>query len=195
MQTFSLREFAERSGVGNEAVDQFLAVSPNVSKDGPWLAGGACRRFALGSDELSDFDMFFKDQGQADAYMAGLLEKGFSEIYRNEFNVTFRLEEWKVQCIIINFFPTVEAVIDSFDFTICQFATDGVSLFCGDYALFDLCRKRLAVHKITYATSSVRRIIKYAGQGYKVCNGCIAAILNAVAADPSVVNANVEYID
>ena len=90
-----------------------------------------------------------------------------------------------VQCIRFAFYADADAVINSFDFTICQFAFDGATLTHGEYALWDLGRKRLAVHQITFPVSSMRRVLKYATQGFKACNGCLAALLRATADNPS----------
>jgi hypothetical protein len=86
-------------------------------------------------------------------------------------------------------------VIDSFDFTICQFAFDGASIYMGDWSLYDLARKRLVPHRVTYGVSTIRRIIKYCNQGYTVCSGGLAQILGEVAKNPAIINAETQYID
>lgn len=102
---------------------------------------------------------------------------------------------YKVQLVKKHFFENAAQLIDFFDFTICQFATDGDQLLCGDYALWDLGRKRLVVHKITYPVSSMRRMIKYTKQGFYVCNLTMTLFLQAVAADPKIIETRFEYVD
>lgn len=102
---------------------------------------------------------------------------------------------YKIQLIKKIFFKDAANLIDSFDFTICQFATDGEDLLCGDFSLWDLARKRLVVHKITYPVSSIRRLIKYTKQGFYVCNGAINDLLQKVVETPSILETRFQYVD
>jgi hypothetical protein len=105
------------------------------------------------------------------------------------------LPELKLQAINFRYFDTPEAVIDSFDFTICQFAFDGTNIYMGDWSLYDAAKKRLVPHRVTFGVSTIRRIIKYCNQGYTVCAGGLATILEEVAANPGIINAETLYID
>lgn len=51
------------------------------------------------------------------------------------------------------------------------------------------------IHKITYGVSTVRRLLKYSKQGYTVCSGALAAILNEVVTHPEVIHAETAYVD
>lgn len=66
-----------------------------------------------------------------------------------------------------------------------------VVLWKGD----DLGRKRLVVHKVTYATATVRRLVKYTKQGFSSCVVVAQAILQAVAQDPAIIHPEAEYVD
>ena len=85
--------------------------------------------------------------------------------------------------------------LDSFDFSLCQCGYDGTNLLFGDWALFDIASKRLVPGRIRYGTSSLRRIIKYTRQGFSICSGGLAHMLEQIAADPSIIQAEVEYVD
>ena len=100
-----------------------------------------------------------------------------------------------IQLLRMSFEPAIDAVLDSFDFTICQFGFDGSDLVCGPFSLWDLARKRLAMHKITFGASSVRRMTKYSKQGFTFCQGTIVTILEAIAKDPTKIQAEVDYVD
>jgi len=101
-----------------------------------------------------------------------------------------------VQCIRFSFYQSAEAVIDSFDYTICMLAFDGATLTLGDFTLWDLGRKRLAIHKITYPVATMRRMLKYASQGFTACKGCLATILTETANQPELrQQLNIEYVD
>ena len=92
-------------------------------------------------------------------------------------------------------FATPEAAIGSFDFTLCQTAYDGIDLIVGEYTLWDLGRMRIVPARITFGVASIRRLIKYTRQGFKVCSGGIANILEQIVSDPSIVNAQTKYLD
>ena len=112
-----------------------------------------------------------------------------------EFDVVPAKEVVRVQGIHFRYYESVEAVIDSFDFTICQFGFDGIALHAGEYSLWDLARKKLALHKLSFGVSTVRRLLKYQTQGYTACGGCLTAILNAVVQNPNLIQSDVKYLD
>jgi hypothetical protein len=203
-QRFVLLEFLARS-YDNAEKSELLAVVDGLGFDlnlaeGPWVAGGAVRRTLAGKGVSdSDVDLFFASAEQLASCRAALEAKGGKQKRESEHNIEYAVaigeSEYRVQFIRISFYSSPEAVIDSFDFTICQFVTDGKDVICGPYSLWDLSRKRLVVHKITYAVASMRRALKYAGQGFTVCGGAITRFLNGVLENPAIVRADVKYID
>lgn len=198
-----LREFLARS-TDREFEETTLAKVldglPALSPEGPWIAGGALRRTLLRQEPDSDFDFFFRDADQLSAFTDALDRMGMEKVKETEHHVHFRGRVGDcalpidIQCIRFAFYADAEAVIDSFDFTICQFAFDGTHIAFGPYSLWDLGRKRLAVHKVTFPVSSMRRVLKYATQGFKACNGCLATLLRATADNPSL-NTEIAYVD
>lgn len=191
---YNLLEFLNRS---TDKTPELLEILKEFSlRDGIWLAGGAIRRQITDENVMgSDFDFFFRSQGLLDEFHGFLSGSGYEKKYQNEHNTTWLKGDIKVQTIHISFYENPEILIDSFDFTICQLATDGESLFVGEYALWDIARKRLALHKLTYGVSTIRRLIKYARQGYTACPGTLAGILESAVNDPSVIQREVNYID
>lgn len=189
-----------------------LTRLPSVSKDGPWLAGGSVRRLIASQPQDSDFDFFFKDEAQFEAFCEKIKRLGGKERNASDFNITYHLPacdakpvdedtfegggpELKVQAIRIDYFENLAAVLQSFDFSICQFGYDGKRLLVGEWSLFDLARKRLVPGKISYGVSSLRRMIKYTRQGFSVCGGGLATMLEQVADDPSIIQSEIEYVD
>lgn len=160
------------------------AALPAPGPQGPWLAGGSLRRLITGNRELGDFDYFFRDKDQLVAFQEMLDALGFKLKYTNEHNSTYTgavgETEVIVQAIFIRYYATVQALLDSFDFTLCQLAYDGSLLHLGEYTLWDVGRKRLAVHRITYPVSTLRRLLKYTNQGYYACSGCLQSIAEGV---------------
>lgn len=214
-QRISLSDFWARYGRQDYDQTDFacaLARLPALSVDGPWVAGGSVRRLISRLPQESDFDFFFRDQEQFDAFCAAMKERGSKVTAESDFNVTFRLPaaeakstgddefspggpELKVQAIRVAYHASVEAVVESFDFSICQCGYDGADLTFGQWALFDIASKRLVPGRISYGVSSVRRVIKYARQGFTICGGGLAAMLEQIAADPTIIQSDVEYVD
>lgn len=198
-----IRQFLARSTdreFDETTLAKVLSGLPTLSVNGPWLAGGALRRTLLRQEPDSDFDFFFKDADQLTDFVKKLDASGMEKLRETEHHIHYRGRVGDsalpidVQCIRFAFYASAEQVIDSFDFTICQFAFDGTDLTTGEYSLWDLGRKRLAVHRITFPVSSMRRVLKYAAQGFKACNGCLAALLRATADNPAL-NMEIAYVD
>lgn len=202
------QDLSRRMGVGSFAETKLASVLrrlPDCGEGGPWLAGGAVRR-ALQDEPLnSDFDFFFANEAQADAFEMRLRATG-SQIAKTDKATTFvvpavmsedgkRLPELKVQAVRFQFFPSPATLIDTFDFTLSQFAYDGAYVYVGPFALWDVARKRIVIHRVSYGVSTLRRLLKYTRQGYTVCSGALAELLQQVVADPGVIQSTTEYID
>jgi len=200
-QQFDMEDFVVRSFGDDRHAELASALDslPAPSACGPWIAGGLIRRFVAGDKDFataSDYDFFFRDQKQFDDFEAHAKGAGWEEVRRNDFNTSFKTPGGKkVQAIRASFYTDAPSVIDSFDFTICMFAYDGERLFCGPFSLWDLSRKRMAIHKLTYAVASMRRLLKYARQGFTVCAGCMTDFLNRVAENADIINSETEYLD
>lgn len=200
MIKYNLKQFMARS---QENVNDHLLFKVmekiGLSPTGPWLAGGAVRRSLMGERLDSDFDVFFSCQEQMVSFGGRMEELGAKVLFSNDKQKTFLLpvgdQEVKLQLVYIAYYAGPEALLDSFDFTITQFATDGENLYCGDYSLWDLGRKKLALHKLTYGVATVRRLIKYARQGYTACSGVMADILERCVKEPEVIHRETDYID
>jgi len=201
--------------LGKESFEEtilFKALSrvPELTAAGPWIAGGAVRRTVRGEKLDSDFDFFFASKEQEEKFTADLANMGARLLRKNDKNSLYilpseipedmdgegvYLPEMKIQLINFTYFESAEKVIDSFDFTLCQFAYDGASLYMSDFALWDAARKKLVPTRISFAVSSLRRLMKYSRQGYTVCGGALANILQQVVNDPQIINADTLYID
>jgi hypothetical protein len=190
-------EFCERSAVSTDDLFRVL----NVVKRDAWCAGGAIRRTLIKQPLDSDFDFFFRDADHLATWEAGL-PSTLSLVRETEHH-----KHWRgtvgdsalpvdIQAIRFRFYPTAEAVIDSFDYTITQFALDGDTLVTTPEALWDLGRKKLAIHKVTYPVATMRRMLKYTRQGFTACNGCISTLLRETAQSPEALAAlDIAYVD
>ena len=206
--------FARSSDVLMEDHELFktLARLPPIGADGPWLAGGALRKTLLRQALDSDFDFFFASEAQFDAFVTDIKARGGWLVSSNDHNQTFRMPaerpksvgpdeftgyepEFTVQAITTKWYANITEVLDSFDFTLCQFGYDGTQLVCGDYSMWDLGRRRLVPHRISYGTASLRRLLKYTKQGFTICGGGLSEFLEKVAADPAVIQRETLYLD
>ncbi len=194
--SFSIFDYWGRYGNGDlndSSLFKALEKLPSPRKEGPWLAGGAVRRFLQGKELDSDFDFFFKTEEQRKSFEANF--KATDVVSKNDFNTTYLVDGLKVQAIHIKYFNDVSNLLNSFDFSLCKFVFDGSRIHAGQWALWDVANNKLVPENITYATSSLRRVLKYTSQGYTVCNGGLATILQQVINDPSIVQQDIEYID
>lgn len=195
-----LREFLARyiDDANELPLFKLLEVLPAPMPDGPWIAGGAIRRTVMESPLESDVDFFFRDEAQKAKFHEFMIEKGWL-ISEKDHATTYGIKSDNatviVQAVTISFYPNLESVLDSFDFTITQFGYDGKDLVCGPHALWDLSRKRLALHRLTFGVSTVRRLIKYTRQGFTACGGVLASILEEVVAKPETIHREVTYVD
>lgn len=181
-----------------------------VNAEGPWIAGGAVRKTLQCAPLDSDFDFFFANESQAEQFHADMTDLGAQVVSKTQKNSTYmlpakvpegaegkgvKLPELKVQAIKFQYYVSPEHVIDSFDFTLSQFAYDGSDLIVSEFALWDVARMRLVPHRITFGASSVRRMLKYANQGFAVCAGAISEVLKQVADNPDIIHSDTLYID
>lgn len=201
--THDLRNFLARStdkAFDDTTLAKILAGLPPIGADGPWIAGGAVRRTLMSQEPDSDFDFFFRDAEQLDWFKAALEARGFSLFRESEHHMHYRGQidgdpmVRDIQLIRFQFYRTAAEVIDSFDFTLCQVAFDGNTLTIGDFTLWDLGRKRLAVNRITFPVSSMRRLLKYTRQGFYACNGALNELLRATADNPEL-RTDIAYVD
>lgn len=161
---------------------------------GAFVAGGCVRRMFCGFPQDSDVDLFFKSEDQLKAQKLLLEVAGFAES-----RGTIKMSEYKrgkftVQLIGFQFYETIESVLDSFDFTICQFGLKDGGIVATPAAAIDAARRRLVAHKVTYPTATVLRLHKYLNQGFACCSGTVKQILESVRANPDL-SLEVKYID
>lgn len=144
------------------------------------IAGGAIRDSLFG-DEYSDIDIFGLTKEDLDLFVKLNLSKGhgYKLVYFNENLRTYRKGKIKVQ-IIYREYEKLTDIIDSFDFTVCQFMYDGEKVICNPSGLLDVYHKRIVINHLDplFVFDSLRRVQKYIQKGYTICNGGIKDILD-----------------
>ncbi len=101
-----------------------------------------------------------------------------------------------LQLLRMVWYDSPEHVIDSFDFTVVQFVADSKAFYYNPVAFIDLSRKRLVMHRCQFASSSLRRLIKYASKGFYACPGSLAHIAEEIQRFKGPMDASsVVYVD
>lgn len=200
MTDFIRLKFEDFCARSDHNTDELMRVL-NAIQGEAWCAGGAIRRTISGQSLDSDFDFFFSDPDSMSRW-----EKRLPDTLRLV-RETEHHKHWRgpvkgsdlpidVQAIKFRYYGSAEEVIDSFDYTITMFCFDRGNLVTTPLALWDLGRKKLAIHKITYPVATMRRLLKYGKQGYTACGGCLSAILRETAASPEAMGRlDTEYVD
>lgn len=190
--------FCERSGLDPT---ESLVAKDTFSVEGSWLAGGAIRRTLIGMPLDSDFDFFFKDENSMAVFNSNIVDVlGFKVTKETEHHTQYEgkvgEKDYIVQAIKFQFYDDPAQCIASFDYTISQFILDGNSLITTPESLWDLSRKRLAINKVTYPVSTMRRMIKYSNQGFKACAGCMGDLFTKTIENPQTWGTfDIQYID
>lgn len=172
----------KEDGMWNNRLSKIIPYIPK----GAWLAGGFLRSMIAGEDELSgDIDFFFNSEDSFDKMLELIkhpvsgAEKAFGYYSIPEYESVEKLRiidctslvsfRPNIQLVRLFWFDSPEHVIDSFDFTVCQFATDGETLWFNPQAFEDIKTKTLKQNRETGdAIAILNRVLKYQSKGYKI---------------------------
>lgn len=158
--------------------ETFIGQRPIVSptKD-VWIAGGAIRQWFNDGELVTDIDVFGKNQESLDNFVSEKLWAA-KKISEQDHLSSFSLNGQLIQVIKYDYYDSIHNLLDSFDFTVCQFAWDGKTVYSTEAAIVSVLRKHLRVHQITkeLAADSLRRAFKYQRKGYIPCLGTLKDI-------------------
>lgn len=151
-------------------------------ENGPWLAGGILQKLYHNNDVgLSDWDIWFKNLEQYKTANSILLTIDNTPIRTQNactYSVPHNGQKYKVQLIKTEFFNNAQQVIDYFDFTVCQIATDGINMLYGNNTIKDLNKKRLSLVSNNVKNTLLMRLVKYVAYGYHPTKELISSIEN-----------------
>ncbi len=164
-------------------IDQLPICYPTK---GPWIAGGAVRRFLLEQDPwCADIDYFCTDLQQFHVLCSRLESMDAQSIDSTDHHNTYLFETnphsppLRIQIVRSRFKPTLQAHLDEFDFTICQTGWNGDHFVLSPQSVMDLKRQELNCTGTFHSPAgSWMRIIKYAKQGYTPSQKCITTLLS-----------------
>lgn len=145
-------------------------------------AGGSVRDSILNRD-IKDYDIFSVSGIEAAEDLVDTIkeDKRYKILINAPNMLMFKFEDLIYQ-IILRDYHSVEDLLNSFDFSVCQFATDGTTIWADSEALIDIFTDHLSVVNINpeFAISSLQRAFKYADYGFKPCNGTVVDIVKAL---------------
>jgi hypothetical protein len=150
---------------------------------GAFLCGGAVRRWFAGKEKLSDLDFFF-EKADALAQFKSLNAEKLGAPSRNDDAIeVYSVGKMPVQLIKKIGYMPLAGFFDKFDYTLCQFAYDGQTVYSTPEAVTSVLRRHLAVHRIQAGCEldSLRRAFKYAQKGYLPCIGTLQDIAKALS--------------
>lgn len=175
-------------------IDTALSIIDNLCnifefdmENGPWLAGGSARKLFYNiPTNLSDFDIYFKDANQYqkfadilsnDYHSSDLVEWGLTQ-YSKTYKLRYGYkQEYDVQLIKNKFYDSPHDLINDFDITVCQFATNGTDFIVGETTLHDCEYKLININKPIDTHGMLQRITKYIAYGFKPSNKLVNLIL------------------
>ncbi|MMZ43643.1 hypothetical protein D1872_52080 [compost metagenome] len=156
---------------------------PLDKEEGPWISGGSARRMMFRWSIDSDIDVFFKSWKQLEKWQKALREiedkrrppnflrvddepkKGTNQITFYVPSASDPTREYKVQLICKDVYPSMEKLVDTFDFNVCQVVFDGSNFYYPKNSLPAISAGLIKVHRVTYPVSTFRRVQKYLSKG------------------------------
>lgn len=166
-----------------------LPSTISLGENGPWIAGGAVRRWYTGIPQEGDADFFFANDEQYKMFCKELEQITEVPSTTNKFNTTFRLrvdDFWSVdiQAIQYKYFPNVYQLLNGFDLTVSQMAFDGQYIHTFQRTIDDNEKRQIKFHKITCGILSMMRIGKHMKQGYHIDMSDAQAFLEFIRDHP-----------
>jgi hypothetical protein len=191
----------DERGIKNEMLTRLLAALPG----GAYVVGGFAMHLFNGSKDAKDIDIAFTSE-QAFKDTANLFLQTPEKVGEEDLLWPFRgytldqdldlfigdntkarflsfthnEDRPKVQLLKLAWYDSPEHIIDSFDFTITQFAMNKERIITNFLSVIDLSRKRLVLHRMQFPASTMRRIIKYTQKGFYICPGSLIDICKEI---------------
>lgn len=140
---------------------------------GPWLAGGAVRKFYLNESlENSDWDFWFRNIEQYNIALQRIKDLKATRVYETENAISFKYyvdndSAQTIQLIRRRFFDKPQQIINGFDFSVCQLVTDGHKVIVGNDTIRDIKSRTLRLAQENVPEYIIPRIIKYMVYGYR----------------------------
>lgn len=189
-----LSELKDR-GIKNDMLDRLMSLPSGV-----FVAGGFAASVLEPEHKAKDIDLFFASE-EAFLKTYQQLKEGKAPLAGYETKVLIGSENTEevakmsyvgfkhadshimpIQLIKTAWYESAEALIDTFDFTVTQVGIDvgAQKMFFNPVTTIDLSKKRLALHRMQFPISTMRRMLKYTGKGYTACNGFLTSMATKI---------------
>jgi len=178
-------------------------------KQGPWIAGGSVRKLWQGLDwSGEDIDIFFNNRTQIEQFHNHIKYKFIKskfdlldeyiqptnlkkdtdiDVYETSNAVSYTLnnpsefgEAVKIQAIRRQFYDSAEDLLNDFDWTVCQFVSDGTTMWATPLAERDLAAKNIVLSPTTTRTVKTLRLMKYSAYGFNASDEMMIAALSGI---------------
>lgn len=177
---------------------------PELGRDhtcGPWAAGGAVRRAVMDEPVGKDIDLFFRGESSYELYREKLFSLDKCVTVRNdtervlEVEITGNPSYGPVVLDLVHgtYFPDVDALLEDFDFTCCQFAIDQDTLYVGDLAMLHAGQRVLRANNWGKLEISYPHMVRYMHDGWRPGKNELDALLASIEKSPDILRRGSKY--
>lgn len=176
MRIFSIHDFIK----SDSDFFKILKFLPKIEESGPWVAGGSLWKSIENIPLDSDIDLFFRDEIQCGEWLKAMrtvpYEARVISEKINSYNISMNYhvnhgdfnKTIKIQCIYFKYFTDIVDLLNSFDFTACQFGFDGTNLHAGETSFEDLKNRHIIFNNVADNVASGLHMRKYVEKGFTV---------------------------
>ena len=178
VNSLDLREYTH---FADSELLKILKCVPKLRERGPWVAGGSVWR-TINNEPLTncDIDIFFTSKKHYEEGCRAMI--GYPYVNnilnekKNKWNTTYTIHvnEGKfnkiidIQFIGTFFHKTLPKLLDSFDFSVCQFGYDGSNMISGMYSIQDLQQRKIRLLTLTHPKTFLKHLSKYLNNGFTI---------------------------
>lgn len=168
---------------GNGILAPFEAAGVTV-----FVAGGAFRSYFLGQ-KPEDIDLWFPDAASLLKAQRVLHDRGKAvglpegtEKYAESYELPGGLfkEPITYQCVSFEFFPTLESVLEQFDFTVCMCGMGWDYLSMHSNYFVDLLENRLVLNQLETPNQFFYRLQKYVNKGFSLPDDEVEKVVDSI---------------
>lgn len=160
---------------------EFVRSIPGLNLEfGPWVAGGAARRIYEGQNELGsgDIDIFYPSYDIREACNKLLFHRFYNSTVgkfacvssnnNQKIVIHNNTKPIAMHSVASSYFQDVTKLLDSFDFNVCQFATDGYQICYTEQAKDGCDSRKIQLTTKKPKRTSTARLLKYMNYGFKI---------------------------
>ena len=168
------------------AVERYGKLILNEMKEANikcWLAGGALRDYFMGVPVKTDYDVFFPNEAEYKKAREYFEANDCDVKWESDNGCKMKYKE-RTYDLVKKFFADPQTTIEAFDFTVSMFAVDNENIYYGETTFIDLAKRQLMINKITYPASSMSRAFRYYTKGFRMCQGEMKKLFEAIQSAP-----------